>query len=424
MPSPDLAAVIRAALADPQPKRLSDALHRWEEIELSCDDAEGLCTVLAEQTDIHPLIDLAPGGEYGTRLADLAILFQQESTDAATRVLRDRGLPELARLFDAALRTLACPPHPITIIGKIFALYAYPPGVGRVAKATRQFPEEFLWQMVYGLYADERHPYGPDLVERLRNPLPPGFAGVVLLDLANTLSRENRLPTHPFDNPSGRERLEGFLVESDPRHFSYAHSAAAALPFINGEARNALAALAMDHPDTGVQMEAAWASAHRGGTAGLTFLARMCEDPRHSAAARGYLEELGKTDRVPAVAQEPDFQAAAEFCQWLAHPQEFGVPPTEIALVDTRELDWPPTNDRRQVWLFRFTFSGLKEDGTDESGIGMVGSVTFSLFGETTPEMSPEDVYGLHCCWELEMNRDPRAPEERSAQAGRKLLGI
>ena len=54
----------------------------------------------------------------------------------------------------------------------------------------------------------------------------------------------------------------------------------------------------------------------------------------------------------------------------------------------------------------------------------MVGSITFALVGETTPDMTPEDAYGVHCCWELEVNDDPRAPKKRSAKAGRKLLGI
>ena len=52
----------------------------------------------------------------------------------------------------------------------------------------------------------------------------------------------------------------------------------------------------------------------------------------------------------------------------------------------------------------------------------MVGSDTFALFGEDTAGLSPEDIYGLHCCWELEMNEDPRAPEERTPEAGRRIL--
>jgi hypothetical protein len=53
----------------------------------------------------------------------------------------------------------------------------------------------------------------------------------------------------------------------------------------------------------------------------------------------------------------------------------------------------------------------------------MYGSVTFALFGESTVDLSAEDAYALHCCWELEVNGDPRAPKKRSVRAGRKLLG-
>jgi hypothetical protein len=55
--------------------------------------------------------------------------------------------------------------------------------------------------------------------------------------------------------------------------------------------------------------------------------------------------------------------------------------------------------------------------------VGLVGSVTFALLDETTAEMPAEDIYALHCCWELEMNKDPRAPQKRSVEAGRRLLG-
>ena len=36
--------------------------------------------------------------------------------------------------------------------------------------------------------------------------------------------------------------------------------------------------------------------------------------------------------------------------------------------------------------------------------------------------MAPEDAYALHCCWELEVNDDLRAPEVRTIAAGRAIL--
>jgi hypothetical protein len=111
----------------------------------------------------------------------------------------------------------------------------------------------------------------------------------------------------------------------------------------------------------------------------------------------------------------------AQMCNWLMHPMEFGAAPDEITQYDTRVLDWPPTNDRRRLWLFRYRYA--PRDGADAAeGIGLVGSVTFALFGEVTAGLPAEDVYALHCCWELQTNGDPRAPEQRTAAAGRKIL--
>ena len=112
----------------------------------------------------------------------------------------------------------------------------------------------------------------------------------------------------------------------------------------------------------------------------------------------------------------------ADLCDWLAHPQEFGRPPDEIEQYDTRELFWPPTNDVRQVWLFRYRYLAETEGESDDCGLGFYGGITFSLFSETTHDMAPEDAYALHCCWELEVKEDLRAPEERTIQAGRAIL--
>jgi hypothetical protein len=113
----------------------------------------------------------------------------------------------------------------------------------------------------------------------------------------------------------------------------------------------------------------------------------------------------------------------AEMFGWPSHPNEFGRTPDDIDLYDTRELYWLPTNDTRRLRLLRYRYIKGEEEGEDVV-IGQVGSATFALFGETTTAMCPEDVYGLHCCRELEMNEDPRAPRERSASAGRKLPGL
>ncbi len=95
--------------------------------------------------------------------------------------------------------------------------------------------------------------------------------------------------------------------------------------------------------------------------------------------------------------------------------------PDAIELYDTRELYWPPTEDKRQVWLFKYTYND-DDDGEPEDGVGMVGSVTFALFDDSTSELSPEDIYGIHCCWELQMSEDSSAPEDCDPATGCAIL--
>ena len=174
------------------------------------------------------------------------------------------------------------------------------------------------------------------------------------------------------------------------------------------------------------RMEAAWADARSGGTKGLFVLVTMCRDPHASTVAQSFLTELGRESAIPKEATEPNFVAMAAMSTWLQHPNEMGRQPDELSLFDTREIFWPPTDDRRQVWLVAYSYRPSLNDGDDEpvSGLGMVGSVTFALFGEATAGLSAEDAYALYCCWELEMREDPRAPEKRSVAEGRRLLGF
>src|SRR5690606_4027677 len=122
-------------------------------------------------------------------------------------------------------------------------------------------------------------------------------AAVCYLDAANVRAREFNSP-HPFNSPDGHALLESYLRDSDPNFNSYAHSAAAALPFQDNPPRGQLLALALDHADERVQLEAAWASARLGSRAGIEFLSRACLDWRQSSIAIEYLTELEELNAI------------------------------------------------------------------------------------------------------------------------------
>jgi hypothetical protein len=398
---------------------LYEELNDLGEFEItSLADAEALVHGLAEFVK-RPIDD----DETFSAFSELTRLFQSVSSAEAFRYLAVRGIPLLIEAYDARLVNSSEHESDLLFALKILARYGTVEGLERVVDAAFNVAlhDGYLWGVIFEQLGDS-DPAIPDLIGRLSNPLPDGFACIAFLDWVNRLAREDVITSHPMNIPDGTDRLRKWLASSNPDDFSFAHSATAAIPFIADPQRSELLALAMDHADIGVQMEAAWASARLGSDAGAKFLARLCLDRNLSVKAKAYLEDLGRKDSIPEEAEEPDFAAMAEMCNWLSHPQEFGRPPDEIELYDSRELFWPPTNDWRPLWLFKYRYRATEDHESDELGVGMSGSITFALFDETNADMPPEDIYALHCCWELEATDDPRAPVERSIEAGRQMI--
>jgi hypothetical protein len=419
-----LTSVLTAALQDPN--------SAGDRIQSVSDETAGTASEAELVVQVLKLFPLLPGSSaerfVGSPLHDVVAWMQGTEAEEAVAVFRESGAPELLRIFDETMR-IASPEdwhteNDLLFLLKIVCMYAPKGGLERLVAAARSplLKDGYLWSVIFGIVSKDEHPWQTDVVEALRDPLPEDFAAVAYLDLSNTLARSGKLARHPFDTEAGLARLRAWLLDPDEERYSYGHSATASIPFLSPEARKKVQALADKHPAWNIQLEAAWAAAACGEGRGYQTLQAACADPRQASAAMQYLTELGAEDRIPLHTRSADFQAISEMCEWLAHPQEFGRPPHEIRQVDTRELFWPPTNDRRRLWAFRYEYP--PRDGKTEPyvGYGMVGSVTFALLGESAAELSAEQVYALHCAWELESNRDPRAPEKRTVEVSIQIL--
>jgi hypothetical protein len=372
------------------------------------------------------------GGDADPDYRELVGLYESVLETDAFQQLTRRGIPLLIEAYDARLPTADEREGDLLATLRMFARYGDEEGLDRivVAASNPDLFDGYLWPSIF----DELHeqdPILPHFIRRLSQPLPEGFARVAFLDWANRLTRKGSLLKHPFNHGSGIEVLRTWLTSRDEDDFSFAHSATAAIPFLNDSERAGLLTLAHDHPDINVRMEAAWAAARRGDSSYVGWLAKQCLDFRTAMAARNFLIELGEQQAVPREADEPQFLAFSKMCEWLNGPHGLGRQPDKIKLLDTREMHWPPARERRTVWLFEYRYrpedasEGNDEDDDDtedEVGVGMVGGITHSLTDETSPEMPPEDIYALHCCWELEFKGDRRAPEEPTVAAGRMLL--
>jgi len=353
----------------------------------------------------------------------LTAFFQDARSKEAYEVFKENGIPELRRLLKEGLKFPKNREDDLMFIMKILGIYQQKQDASLIAEvALSGFQSDsYMWTVIFGIF-DEEHEYWKVLLEALRNPLPKDFIRVSYLDFANKLLMGKKKIRHPFDSDQGVEILKSYLSDTDRDSYSYAHSATVALPFLHEKSRTELSKLAQKHPDISVRIESDWVLAKLGDKAGVNSLKNWALDPNYSSVACAYLKELGYEKEIPSLALEENFVAMAEMCDWLSHPNEFGRPPDKIEQYDSRTLYWPPTDDERKVWLFKYNFKPLEKGDKLETGISMVGSITFALFGEATQDLSPVEVYGLHCAWELESNEDSRAPKKRSPASGLKIL--
>ncbi|MEO0474837.1 MAG: hypothetical protein AAF085_02540 [Planctomycetota bacterium] len=359
-------------------------------------------------------------GGPGAGLHALVALCQRVSTREARDAFSECVAPELIRLYDLAMDRPDPDTSLVMFMLKQLANFPSPGSTGRLTHAAHhpKLEDEYLWEVICSMFSHPDNPKGLEMALRVADPLPNKFASIAILDCMNAIAIDRGLDSHPFDSEEGTSRLKAWLSNRGEETFSYAVSATATLPFLTRPERSELFELAYQHTYKDVQLEASWAAAKIGEVSGIERLVDMSKNPHLSSKAVNYLTELGFEEAVPGEVREAGFMAMAEMSQWLQHPMELGRVPDTLELYDHRTLFWPPENRELPLWLFKYSYKDDDPNEPDDVGIGMVGSITFALFGEATAALSPEEVYGLHCCWELQNQNHADAPEERDGKVG------
>jgi hypothetical protein len=316
-----LTSALIAALEDPK-----SAGDRIQDVSQEAAKSAGEAELIVRLLKLFPL---PPGSSaeraVGSPLRDVLVWMQgaKDEDEEAVAVFRELGAPELLRIFDEMIR-LASPDNQLRakddddllFLLKVVCLYAPKGGLERLVTAVRSplLKKGYLWSVIFEIVSNDRHPWQTDIVEALRDPLPDGFTAVTYLELSNAVARSGKLARHPFDTEAGLALLQAWLL--DKERADYGHSAAASIPFLSPQAREKVQALADQHPNRAVQLEAAWAAAASGEARGYQALQAACADPREASAAMQYLTELGAEDRIPLHASSADFKAISEMCEW------------------------------------------------------------------------------------------------------------
>ena len=260
------------------------------------------------------------------------------------------------------------------------------------------------------------HALYPDILQCLIHP----SLAASLLDLANYLTRKGRVDEHPAsDQLEALNHLLGEVsgrlgaFEENPRAFgtdvetvqntlgeavALAVSLCDAVGLIGNESSIGKLNQTVDLKHRRVQCEAAGALAKLGEEVGEKRLIELSADPAARLRAIQYADELGFGDAIEEEYRTDNASAEADLALWLSQPQQMGVPPTHIEVVDSRRLLWPSFENPIDVFLVRFEYNF---GDRCFSNIGISGPTTHSLSADVA-DMPIDDIYAIYAGWHAE----------------------
>lgn len=358
-------------------------------------------------------------------LLHLILLLQDVSDEIVFESIKTKIIPNLISFYDILYSNYKS----ITnnedldldlLFLKVFAIYGNEEGITIIANKFLNGlkADSYLWSIIIKLIGYEK--YKTNLFLEKINFISPdklskGFILSSYLELANMhmfqLEDEDICPesiegyellhSHLFNNEEGFKILKKAISSKNSDSFSTAVSATTAIPFLNKEYQDVLLPLSREHPFIDVSIESAWSGSKIGHENSIKQLIEYSKDYHYALKSINYLEELGLKKYLPESSKDKEFMALAEMSDWLRHPNEFGAYPDKAEIHDKRELFWPPLNQVKELFIVKYSYDFWNVDGTTEHGLGLVGSVTFSLFDVDTLDKSPLEIYAIHCAWEL-----------------------
>ena len=145
-----------------------------------------------------------------------------------------------------------------------------------------------------------------------------------------------------------------------------------------------------------IQIEAAAALALMGDEWGKNRLIELAAEPSIRQRVIAYSKEIGIEKDISLEYTGPIATAESHLAMWLSMPEQMGLAPTEMNLVDQRRLYWPGYEDELDCFLFEYRYgSGDKA----HVNIGISGPATHAFVSDLT-SLSAQDQYAAFAGWQ------------------------
>jgi hypothetical protein len=277
----------------------------------------------------------------------------------------------------------------------------------------------------------------PDILDCLQYPA----LASPLLDLANYMHRRGRAERHPAaDRSALLNHLLGEVVgrlgsfEENPRAFgddvdavqaklgeavALAVSLCDTVGLIGEKTSVGKLHQAIELKHRRVQCEAAGALAQLGDELGKKRLLELTGEPSARLRAIHYADDLGFGELVDPEYRSETATAEAEMALWLCQPQQMGMPPSTVEVVDTRRMLWPGFHDPVDLYLVRFEYNFGERN---YSNVGIAGPVTFAMSADVA-DLPMDDIYAIYAGWHAEHPGIVSVPTDQFNDTQSRVMG-
>jgi hypothetical protein len=126
-------------------------------------------------------------------------------------------------------------------------------------------------------------------------------------------------------------------------------------------------------------------------------LVALASEPSVRLRVLKYAQELGIEEKVDEKFRSTEGIVESQMANWLAEPQQIGIAPSRVELVDSRRQFWPGFNDPVDCHLVRFSY-GIETQ--QFSNIGIVGPMIYA-FENDVSGLSLDDLYAAYAGWQV-----------------------
>lgn len=161
-----------------------------------------------------------------------------------------------------------------------------------------------------------------------------------------------------------------------------------------------------------IQIEAAAALATLGDDWGKQKLIECAAEPSIRQRAVAYAKEIGIEKEISLEYTGPIAIAESHLAMWLSLPEQMGLAPTEMNLLDQRKLYWPGYEDQLDCFLFEYRY-GLGDNA--HTNVGISGPATHAFSADLTG-LPLEDQYAAFAGWQTLSDEIYLIPIERAKE--------